>query len=305
MSGTQSSCKSHPRKQKLQIAQKTLSICDSGTYVYTRDGRDAVDVSISSQLAQAIQGTVLYRPSDELPAPPRQKFATKITVRNEYTLAGARRLAEHYSLLSSGDSNLAPVAVLNFASAKNPGGGFLRGATAQEECLARCSALYKCQIKFQEDFYDWHQRTDEVNRLCLYTSSIIYSPGVPVFRASDHSFLAQPFPVSFLTCPAVNMSNAERVGVSWDRGRQAMVERATRVLDVMCAHGHKHIVLGAWGCGVFRNPPEDVADIFLKLLGPGGQFEGVFEEIAFSVLDSIRNQANVRAFKVLEPLKQQ
>lgn len=294
------------RTAKQQIAQETLSICESGSYSSSIEGRSAVDVSISPQLAQALASTVLYRPNDALPTYPQasiRQYVTRVSVRNEDTLLGARHLVERHKMLYTGDNN--GPAVLNFASAKHPGGGFLSGATAQEESLARCSALYKCQIKYQREFYDHHNRaSDEASRLCLYSSSIIYSPGVPVFRSSDHSLLSQPFQVSFLTCPAVNMSNAARVGVSWQQGRQGMLERASRVLHVIRAHGHRHVVLGAWGCGVFRNPPEDVAGIFSALLGPGGEFEGVFEEIVFSVLDNTKTLATFRAFEVLDSTAQ-
>ena len=289
------------RSEKRRIGEETLAICASGSYTCKGDG-ELADVSISTQLEQALSSTVLDRPSDALPTiheASSKTFATRIVVRNEDTLAGARRLVEQHQLLHSGDSN--GPAVLNFASAKHPGGGFLSGATAQEESLARCSALYKFQIKFQQEFYEKHNRAkDETARLCLYSSSIIYSPGVPVFRSSDHELLAQPFRASFITCPAVNMSNAARVGVSWEDGRQAMLARATRVLQVIHAHGHKHLVLGAWGCGVFRNPPEAVAHIFSALLRSGGEFEGVFEEVLFSVLDKTKNKAAFRAFEALD-----
>jgi uncharacterized protein (TIGR02452 family) len=285
------------RADKQRIAQETLSICASGSYSLASEGQAPFVVSIATQLEQAIDSTILYRPCDALPSIPGDaKHDLKIVVRNEDTLAGARYLVEKYSLQAAQGP-----AVLNFASAKNPGGGFLSGATAQEESLARCSGLYKCQIKLQQEFYDMHKcARDEATRLCLYSSAIIYSPAVPVFRSSDLALLQHPFSVSFLTCPALNMSNASRVGVSLQQGKPAMLERATRVLQVMRAHGHRHIVLGAWGCGVFRNRPEDIAHIFRSLLGRGCEFEAAFEEVVFSVMDHTRNLANFRAFEVLK-----
>jgi uncharacterized protein (TIGR02452 family) len=69
--------------------------------------------------------------------------------------------------------------VLNFASAKNPGGGFLNGARAQEESLARSSALYPCLRK--SGMYDHHRASGD----CLYTDWMIVSPEVPVYRDDE------------------------------------------------------------------------------------------------------------------------
>lgn len=287
------------RATKKQIAQETLAISESGAYECSGVDGSFVTVTISSQVAEALRGTVLYRPSDHVPSVARRGFVTRVSVHNGDTLEGAKGLVERYNLHFS-EGSMGP-GVLNFASAKNPGGGFLSGATAQEECLARCSTLYKCQTKFQSEFYDEHRKgTNEATRLCLYSSCMIYTPGVPVFRNSDLDLLPHPYPVSIITSPAVNMSTAERAGVSWNVAEQAMIQRAKRVLQVFSAHGHRHIVLGAWGCGVFKNPPADIAKMFSRMLSPGGEFEGVFEEVVFSVLDNHKSQATIRAFESLD-----
>lgn len=57
---------------------------------------------------------------------------------------------------------------------------------------------------------------------------------------------------------------------------------------------YRRLVLGAWGCGVFRNDPAQVAGAFRTLLGPGGRFAGAFERVAFGILDRTPG-ATVRA----------
>src|SRR5262249_31356994 len=143
----------------------------------------------------------------------------------------------------------ARVVALNFASAKNPGGGFLSGAKAQEEDLARCSALYTSQIT-QRAYYD----ANRAHGSMLYTDHIIYSPDVPFFRDARLELLEAPFLLSIITAPAPNAGEASRHGRGEaDKVRRTLEARAGKVLAVAAAHGHTCLVLGAWGCGVFRN----------------------------------------------------
>src|SRR5258705_8268933 len=116
-----------------RTTDETLRILDEGSYL-SPSGRV---VGIADAIAEAVRGTVLVRPGEtEAFAPAARDGACSFEVTGETTGAAARRLA----------STHAHVAVLNFASAKNPGGGFLGSARAQEEDLARASALYPCLL---------------------------------------------------------------------------------------------------------------------------------------------------------------
>ena len=175
---------------------------------------------------------------------------------------------------------LAPVGVLNFASAKNPGGGFLNGSLAQEEALAISSDLYNSQLQAQE-FYD-------INRQCktaLYTHNMIYSKDVTFIRGADMNTVPEPVKANILTCPAVNAGAFYKN----ERGNAAtvkrvMAERIRHILNVFAAKGDRKIILGAYGCGVFGNDPADVADIFCNLLKTKG-VERYFDYISFAVYD--------------------
>ena len=92
-----------------------------------------------------------------------------IEVTAETTQHAARRLVESESV--------ADLVLLNFASARNAGGGFINGAKAQEEDLCRCSGLYQCLIS-QRGYYDANRKQESA----LYTDHLIYSPNVPWFR---------------------------------------------------------------------------------------------------------------------------
>jgi uncharacterized protein (TIGR02452 family) len=245
------------------LAADTLRILDAGRYRAPRGGT----MEIAATLRTAIDGTRLYEPADQLPEVPpadHRNAGPIVSVTGESTLAGARRLAR------DGD-----VAALVFASAKHPGGGFRAGARAQEEDLARASGLYR-YLNAAPRFYTYHRSRGDN----LYSDRVIYSPGVPVFRDDDGNLLDQPYPVSFLTAAAPN-----RGAVPRDRAAQvaqALTKRARRVLAVASAHGHRRLVLGAWGCGVFRNDPATVAEAFAGALA---EYAAHLDEVVFAIKD--------------------
>ncbi len=207
-----------------------------------------------------------------------------IEVSDETTLAAARRL-----------KTIAPdgrIGVLNFASARNPGGGFETGAQAQEESLARSSGLIE-SLRRCSRFYDNHRR----QRSLLYSDSVIYSPDCPVFRTDDGQLLPEPYAVDMLTCAAPN-AGAIRREQPGDEARiePAFRERVAKVLGVAATQGCQGLVLGAWGCGVFGNDPVMVARLFHQHLGPDGVFARRFARVVFAVFDTSQERASYRAF---------
>jgi uncharacterized protein (TIGR02452 family) len=261
------------------LARDTLQILHTGGYRPPGGGR----VDLAAAIGAAVGGTRLYQSGQALAAYPSNGSPPEVTVSvtGESTLAASRRLAR------DGD-----VAALVFASAKHPGGGFRTGAQAQEEGLARASALYSCLTAVPK-FYTHHRsRADN-----LYSDSVIYSPHVPVFRDDDGRLLERPYQVSFLTAAAPNRgalpaSRADKVAA-------ALAVRARRVLAVAAAHNHRRLVLGAWGCGVFRNDPHTVAGAFSDALA---QSAGCFDEVVFAVLDQAKGAPVRAAFTARFPL---
>ncbi|MGW9591949.1 TIGR02452 family protein [Streptomyces chartreusis] len=245
------------------IAQQTEQIVAAGIY-RALDGRE---VSVAAEIEAARSGTRMYGPEPvEVPRIPAGETFFEVT--GESSLEAARRLG--------GDT-----AVLNFASARNPGGGYLNGAQAQEEALCRASALYACLLGVRE-YYDHHR----AHRDPFYTDRVIHSPGVPVFRDDRGGLLDEPYTAGFLTAAAPNAGVVRRT----EPGRaaelpRALATRAERVLETAAVHRYRRLVLGAWGCGVFQNDPAQVAGAFRALLGPGGRFAGVFEHVVFGILD--------------------
>ncbi|QDO44370.1 TIGR02452 family protein [Streptomyces sp. RLB3-17] len=267
------------------LAQQTQEIVAAGGY-RASDGR-AVSIAAAVEAAEA--GTRVYGPGPAPAAGPASapRESTLFEVTGESSLEAARRLVGKDAGRSAD-----PVAVLNFASARNPGGGFLNGAQAQEEALCRASALYSCLLRARE-FYDHHR----AHRDPFYTDRVIHSPAVPVFRDDRGGLLDEPYTVGFLTAAAPNAGVVLRtVPERAPELGPALAVRAERVLETAAAHGYRRLVLGAWGCGVFRNDPAQVAGAFHDLLVEG-RFEGAFDHVVFGVLDRTRDQATRGSFE--------
>ncbi|MFP1625636.1 TIGR02452 family protein [Streptomyces sp. 5K101] len=275
------------------IAKQNEEIVATGGYRLP-DGRE---IRLGEAVAAAADGTWLYGP-EPVEVTPDTDRATVVEVTGESSTQAARRLTAAAperppSLRPGGPPYLAPLAVLNFASARNPGGGYLNGAQAQEEALCRASALYTTLLRAPA-YYE-HHRAD---RSPFYSDRVIHSPGVPVFRDDRGGLLDTPYRVGFLTSPAPNAGViTRRTPEEAHRIPAALAARAERVLEVAAAHHYRRLVLGAWGCGVFRNDPAEVAGAFQALLGPGGRFAGHFDEVVFAVLDRTAGERTLGAFR--------
>lgn len=249
-------------------------------------------VPIADAVAAACTGTVAYTPDDLdrlLADVAPGTAATRFEVTGESSISAARRL---YDENAAAAGSAEAIAVLNFASARNPGGGYLGGARAQEEDLCRVSALYTTLLQ-APDHYAAHRASKDP----AYSHRVIYSPEVPVYRDVRYRLLEAPYPLAFLTSPAPNAGVIAR-----DRPSEAaalpdlLAARAARVLAVAAHHDRRTLVLGAWGCGVFRNDPAHVAAAFQRNLSTGGPFAGVFDRVVFAVLDKASGGPNLSAF---------
>jgi uncharacterized protein (TIGR02452 family) len=271
------------RPARAEIARRTVEIVQRGSY----DLPDGRSIDIGPAVETCLDGTRFLAPEDlerlrrDVLARPAAGATTRFEVVNETTLAGIARV------LADGGG---PVAALNFASAKNPGGGFLGGSQAQEESLARSSGLYASLLKAQA-YYDRHRAGSSA----LYSDAMILSPGCPVIRNDDGELLEQPYLATFITSAAPNAGAVEA-----NRPAEPPLipdvfrRRSEYVLALAAAEGYADLVLGAWGCGVFRNDPTLVARTFADHLR--GAWAGRFRRVVFSVLDTSSERETFRAF---------
>ena len=201
------------------------------------------------------------------------------------------------------------VCILNFASATNPGGGVVHGSSAQEEAICRCTTLYPClnNNKMWDGFYMPHR---ELNNP-LYNNDCIYTPDVVVFK-SDTDFPetmpeSQWWKVDVITCAAPNLrripsnemnpnAGSEAANISLGDLRELLRGRITRIFQVAMRSGAQVLILGAFGCGAFKNPPKLVAEVFGEVMK---EYGGEFEVIEYAVYHTEREKGNYEAFRGL------
>lgn len=269
------------RSMRAKIAQETITILETGEYIV--DGLNRVN--FQENLKRSVENTQLLTPQEL--ASLSKEVAFKCNGMSKYYVENTSSLAASRALVESGNK----VLCLNFASAKNPGGGFLGGSQAQEESLARASGIYASLIGKGERYYSANRELGS----CLYTSHMIYTPQAPVFRDDNDELLREIWSCSFLTAPAVNYGALKEHERS--HAKSVMQERIDFVLAFAISRGYSHLVLGAWGCGVFRNDPDMIADLFGGALLKSGKYENAFSQFVFAVLDSTSSGHVIQAFR--------
>lgn len=275
------------------IAQETLAIVERGSYT----APDGTHVELAGAALTAREATELLTPAalaELAERTPAVEYGADVVVEvtRESTQAACCRLLDE----PREDERTAGVLALNFASARNVGGGFLNGARAQEEDLCRASALYPCLLATPQ-YYEANQVEARDAGLALYTDHMILSPRVPFFRAPDHTLQLEIRLISILTAPAPNSGAV----LQKNSNAAAEIEKAFRrriamVLALGAARGYRRLVLGAWGCGAFQGDPELVARLFAEELS--GRFRRAFESVTFAIL--ARSRPGRRNYAVFE-----
>ena len=273
------------RSRRSSLAHDTVKIIEKGYYEVANQ-----QVLIKDKVAFCDKNTRLYTPNDlaELAETTTVTSESKIEVVNETTLQGAKRLFDSGSFKRIG--------VLNFASAKNAGGGFLGGSQAQEESLARSSALFS-SLQQCPSYYDYHRRK---NKSLLYSDHMIYSPQCVVFRDDTGALIAEPYQVDFITAPAPNRGAiARNEPKALARVDEIFTRRIQLMLRLAANQGCDALVLGAWGCGVFANVPDKVAEYFASALKGEEAYARFFKQMSFSIPENPKSAVNIEAFKAV------
>jgi len=287
-----------PKRLRLRdIAEETIKAINNGYVVFADAASNMLPNkhSLRQSAEDTVHHTEYYRPEStrlrfwyQGPSPAvaaehhRHQSGVRVRVHllQKSTLQGARSLSESFPASKIG--------VLNFASATKPGGGFINGASAQEESIARSSTLFlSLQLPKVKVFYELH---DHDNKGGYYSHAMIYSPSVAIFRDDDGQWL-RPYHVDVVTSPAVNAGLVRKLrcdgkSATEDKILLVMKERMGRVLALFELRGTRNLVLGSFGTGVFQNDVFSLAKIWGELLGvPGARFASSFDHVMFAIPD--------------------
>ena len=237
---------------------------------------------------QLVDDTLVYFDNYSVINKTVKRRRTIITVTPETTFACAKKYVDGKSR----------VAVLNFANPYNPGGGVKQGSTAQEECLCRSSNLY-ASLTCQYVLTNYYSRNTR-NSSPFSTNAVVYSKGVTVFKSDDliPVRLDEYFNVDVITCaaPYYNRSYGSYDVVAYKR---SFYRKIRNILEVAIANKVDVLVLGAFGCGAFNNPPEHVADVFGRILVKEGYCH-FFKTVTFAVKPSDENENYETFRKILD-----
>lgn len=274
------------RELNIRVFNDTKSLCETNKKL-----RDSIHKSNNAQYI------VSENEDFEVTKQHRFKDEAKVLVSKRRSLEAASRYKGQ------------KVCVHNFASATNPGGGVVKGATAQEEAICRCSTLY-FSIKNANSFYNSHKQMIQKGKMDVtYNDDCIYTPGVVAFKSDEHipKLLPQEewYDVDVITCAAPNLrenpsnkmnpnAGIKPVKLSDEELKELHIKRMRRILDIAKREKEDVIILGAFGCGAFYNPPEVVAKAMKQVVE---EYKYDFKVIEFAIYCSKKDIQNYEIFK--------
>ena len=265
------------RDDRIRVFKETVAAVNKG--FYTNSKSEKVEIPHSHNDLSLDNVTFYnYDIKKKIKFDELEKHTTEIKVVNQDTLYTAKELV---------DEGLVP-AVVNFASFMVPGGGVRKGSRAQEENICRRTNLFESIFRFNKRLAKEYGLPIDEHQYPLPTNNgAIYSPSITVFRASEdkeYDFLDEPFVIDVITIAALKDPELDEKR-HMDYWAKAVTKlKIKMMLNLALFWENDSIVLGAFGCGAYGNPPEDIATLFKEVLNEPNYCDK-FKKIVFAVLD--------------------
>lgn len=260
------------RRQLADVFQQTIDIVQEGHY--TSENGEEVTLLDNEPM---LKGSRFYTKPLDASYVPSLPTPTKIIVRNDDSIhCGHALQQEGYN----------PV-VLNLASRRNPGGGVKNGSRAQEESLFRSTNLFLSMYRYAEYAEDYGLVKSRFQYPMPVRFGGIYVPKATVFRAGakdDFALLDTPYYMSFVAVAAINHPELDANGNICQEDANLTKNKMRTMLRIGLLNGHDSIVLGAFGCGAFHNPPKHIARLFHEVIEEK-EFKDKYKLIAFAILE--------------------
>jgi uncharacterized protein (TIGR02452 family) len=264
----------YSKVKKLRVKEfyNTKDIVNQGYYV-TENG---VEYRFPGD-AEMMRDTVFYK--DEI-------HLTDIPKNDEPTIVEVKDVDCLYAGVELKDQGYNP-AVLNMASRRNPGGDVLSGAGAQEETLFRRTNLFRSLYQFAPYAAQYGIPRSRYQYPLDRNYGGVYTPNAIYFREGEHkgyALLENPVSLSFIAVAGMNRPELTADGMIADHLVEPVKNKIRTIFRIGLLHGHDALVLGALGCGAFRNPPRHVAKLFHEVMDEP-EFKDRYRKIVFAILD--------------------
>lgn len=280
------------RAMRVKVFEDTVVCCAKGCY--TNSYGDIITFPVTDG---ATDGTTLYKNNDVFTVQdmPTLDQETLVSVVNIDCLIAAKYLI---------DRGCKP-AVLNMASRHTPGGGVVNGSGAQEENLCRRTSLYRSIFCYGEYPKKYGLPETSQHYPMDHTYGGIYTPEVWVIKDEEskkYAYLDTPFKISVITVAAVNNPDMDDDGNFTPQIAETTRCKMRTILRLGLKHGNDSLVLGAFGCGAFRNPPEQIASLFKEVINEP-EFKNKYRRIIFAIIDDFNAYQSHNPYGNFKPFK--
>lgn len=277
------------RTPDIQMFEDTMRILKQG--YYEKNGR-RIPLKLSPAAMEEIQ---VYLPDDVKAICSSTEFRPA-AAESGNCIHSCENLDSFALARKRAAEGISGVLVLNLASPVNPGGGVRRGAKAQEEDLCRKSSLLlSLESPAAGKYYEYNKSLHSF----MGSDALMITPDVEVIKDENGVLLDDSVVVSVLTCAAPKVSGGKE-GMSEAAYRHLVFHRIAGMLKSAAFCGYRHLVLGAWGCGVYGNDAGVISDLFRRALNEldynGFRENDLFSRIDFAVLDRTPEQYNYKQF---------
>ena len=260
------------KELRVKEYKNTIKLSGKGSYT-TEDG----EYIALKNIDKLISDSCFYSEEFSIGAEEAIESSTVVDVVN------ADCLEEGIRLLDMGYNP----AILNMANRQNPGGGVINGAGAQEETIFRRTNLFLSLYQYASYAEKYGLKKSGHQYPMDRNFGGIYSPNVSIFReceAKGYKLMSQPREVSFITVAGINHPELDNKGMIIPELINVAKNKIRTILRIGLKHGHDSLVLGALGCGAFRNPPRHIARLFHEVIEEQ-EFKNKYKDIVFAILE--------------------
>ena len=269
------------REKRIGIYMDTIAISNIGSYQTKKGTEVKIPVNIGK--------SELYDTEIKIDFHSLPNYNTQVKVINEDSFIAAEKL------INEG----LKCAVLNMASWVMPGGGALKGSSAQEESLFRRSNLFQSLYRFKTPLAKEYGLKPKEKQYPLDVNyGGVYSEAITVFKGTEANncpLLEKPFQVDVVSVAAYKNPILEN-GELPKEVREITINKIKTILNICLINGNDSVVLGAFGCGAYHNPPREIAKLFKEVIN-STDYKNKFKEIVFAIIDDKNSNGNFESFR--------